>query len=241
MPKITNADLTSNSPVIKGDERVWGAKLNYITELTEDKLNEIITDLNYVTGTVDSTELSYLDGVTSGIQAQLNNKQALDSDLTAIADLATTGIIVRTGGGTATTRNIATSGVGISVTNGDGVRANPTVVSNATSSNTPDTIVSRNADGNFTAGTITATINGSASTITTPRTIGTMTGDVTSGGSNFDGSENNTNVATIGANKVTKSVSLRLRLPLWYSVFQLFQLPASPLRVRNPKPTPFVS
>ena len=50
MPKITNADLTSNSPVIKGDEGIWDAKLNYITELTEDKLNEIISDINYVTG-----------------------------------------------------------------------------------------------------------------------------------------------------------------------------------------------
>ena len=50
MPKITNVDLTSNSPVIKGDEGIWDAKLNYITELTEDKLNEIITDLNYITG-----------------------------------------------------------------------------------------------------------------------------------------------------------------------------------------------
>ena len=50
MPKITNADLTSSSPVIKGDEGVWDAKLNYITELTEDKLNEIISDINYVTG-----------------------------------------------------------------------------------------------------------------------------------------------------------------------------------------------
>ena len=50
MPKITNADLTSNSPVIKGDDGIWDAKLNYITELTEDKLNEIISDINYVTG-----------------------------------------------------------------------------------------------------------------------------------------------------------------------------------------------
>ena len=50
MPKITNADLTSNSPLIKVDEGIWDAKLNYITELTEDKLNEIISDINYVTG-----------------------------------------------------------------------------------------------------------------------------------------------------------------------------------------------
>lgn len=156
-------------------------------------------------GNVDSTEISYLDGVTSGIQGQLNNKQPLDSDLTAVADLSSNGIIVKTGSGTASTRSIATSGVGISVTNGDGVSDNPTIVSNATSSNTPDTVVSRNVDGNFNAGTITATLNGSASTLTTPRTIGTMTGDVTSDGSSFNGSANNSNVATIGANKVTNA------------------------------------
>ena len=66
MPKITNADLTSNSPVIKGDEGIWDAKLNYITELTENKLNEIISDINYVTGinsiwkTIDAQTFSEL-------------------------------------------------------------------------------------------------------------------------------------------------------------------------------------
>jgi hypothetical protein len=52
--------------------------------------------------------------------------QPVDSDLTAIAGLATNGIIARTGAGTATTRTI-TSGAGISVTNGDGVAGNPTI------------------------------------------------------------------------------------------------------------------
>jgi len=37
---------------------------------------------------VSSTELGYLDGVTSALQTQLDNKQALDADLTAIAALA---------------------------------------------------------------------------------------------------------------------------------------------------------
>lgn len=52
--------------------------------------------------------------------------QPLDSDLTAIAGLATQGVLVRTGAGTATTRTI-TQGTGITVTNGDGVAGNPTV------------------------------------------------------------------------------------------------------------------
>lgn len=48
-------------------------------------------------GTVSSTEIGYLDGVTSAIQTQLGNKQALDADLTAIAALgATAGVLKKT-------------------------------------------------------------------------------------------------------------------------------------------------
>ena len=54
--------------------------------------------------------------------------QAVDTDLTALAGLATTGIIVRTGSGTATTRSIATaSSSRITVSDGDGVSGNPTL------------------------------------------------------------------------------------------------------------------
>lgn len=38
-------------------------------------------------GAVSSTEFGYLDGVTSGIQTQLDGKQAVDSDLTALAGI----------------------------------------------------------------------------------------------------------------------------------------------------------
>lgn len=41
-------------------------------------------------GTVSNTELSYVDNVTSSIQTQFTNKQAVDSDLTAIAALTPT-------------------------------------------------------------------------------------------------------------------------------------------------------
>ncbi len=56
--------------------------------------------------------------------------------------------------------------------------------------------------GNFSSGTFTwPTFNqntsGSAATLTTPRTIGTVTGDATSAGSSFDGSANNTNALTL--------------------------------------------
>lgn len=52
--------------------------------------------------------------------------QAYDADLGAVAGLATTGLVARTGAGTAAARTV-TAGTGIGVTNGDGVSGNPTV------------------------------------------------------------------------------------------------------------------
>lgn len=84
-------------------------------------------ELNILDGaTLSVTELNYVDGVTSAIQTQLDNKQPLDSDLTAVANLATTGIIVRTGTGTAATRAIA-AGTGLTVSDGTGASGNPTL------------------------------------------------------------------------------------------------------------------
>lgn len=77
-------------------------------------------------GVVSNAEFAFLDGVTSGIQGQINGKQAADSDLTALAALATTGLIARTATGSAATRTI-TAGSDISVSNGNGVSGNPTI------------------------------------------------------------------------------------------------------------------
>lgn len=66
-------------------------------------------------------------GATSAATALSNlGGQPLDSDLTAIAGLSTTGIIARTGTGTAAARTIS-QGTGISVSNGTGASGNPTI------------------------------------------------------------------------------------------------------------------
>jgi hypothetical protein len=78
-----------------------------------------------------------------------------------------------------------------------------TVTSNATNANTASTIVFRDASGNFSAGTITAALNGNASTASqwqTSRTL-SLTGDVT-GSTSIDGSGNVSIATTIGANSV---------------------------------------
>ena len=48
MPKIPEIELTTNSPIVGNSENEWGQKLNTISELTEDKINEILVDLNFL-------------------------------------------------------------------------------------------------------------------------------------------------------------------------------------------------
>ena len=87
-------------------------------------------DAAVVLKTSSSTGLTIPSGVTQFAYYNGTDfiavSQPYDADLKALADLATTGLITRTGSGTATTRTI-TASTGITVTNGDGVAGNPTV------------------------------------------------------------------------------------------------------------------
>lgn len=78
-------------------------------------------------GSVSNTEFQYLDGVTSGIQGQLDNKQPLDSTLTALAAFNSNGIMTQTAADTFTSRTVTGTAGNITITNGDGVSGNPTV------------------------------------------------------------------------------------------------------------------
>jgi hypothetical protein len=68
------------------------------------------------------------DGVSGNptVAVTASTYQPLDSDLTALAGVASTGLWAVTGGGTGAVRTV-TAGTGITVTNGDGVSGNPTV------------------------------------------------------------------------------------------------------------------
>ena len=57
----------------------------------------------------------------------ITDAQRLDSDLTALAGLSTTGLVARTGSGTAATRTITGTANQVIVTDGDGVSGNPTL------------------------------------------------------------------------------------------------------------------
>ena len=111
---IVNADVSSSA----------GISLTKLAALTSGRA--VVTNGSGVldVSAITATEIGYLTGVSSGIQTQIDGKQPLDSDLTALAGLTSTGVIARTATGAMSTRTIQ-GGTGINVTNGSGVIGDP--------------------------------------------------------------------------------------------------------------------
>ena len=138
----TTTTFTLNKPTVGGDDNAWGTDWNTNADKIDDlldgttaikpNLSEGLWKVGGTAVTSTAAELNFTDGVTSAIQTQLDAKQATDADLTAIAGLSSSGIIARTGAGTAAARTV-TAGTGIAVTNGDGVSGNPTVAADLAS------------------------------------------------------------------------------------------------------------
>lgn len=123
---VTGVTSLSLSGAISGGTTFSGTGAT-LSGLTASRA--LVTDgsKNLASSAVTSTELGYVSGVTSAIQTQIDGKQATDSDLTAVAGLSTTGLVARTGAGTASTRTVTGTANQITVTNGDGVSGNPTL------------------------------------------------------------------------------------------------------------------
>lgn len=101
-----------------------------------------LSDTGVSAGTYTSVQVNAKGRVTSGNATQLwstitgtpttisgygiTDAQPLDSDLTAVAGLATNGFIIRTGTGTAVTRSLVAPSAGFTITNADGVNGAPT-------------------------------------------------------------------------------------------------------------------
>jgi hypothetical protein len=163
--------------------------------LTSPKVNEDVvlsstaTELNILDGaTLSTTELNYVNGVTSAIQTQLDAKAPLASPtftgtVTLPSGTVTSGMIADGA--------IVDADINASAAIADTKLATITTASKvansattATDANTASAIVARDASGNFTAGTITAALSGNASTATTLATARNIAGQ------SFDGSAN---------------------------------------------------
>lgn len=90
-------------------------------------LTSDIFELLYCASGVSPLVWTMYMSVTSAGTAILNGYQPVDSDLTALSALTTTGIAARTGSSTWTTRTITGTTNQVTVTNGGGVAGNPTL------------------------------------------------------------------------------------------------------------------
>ena len=167
------------------------------TTLTIDSDGGLTQDLSLST---DDLQILGGQGLTSSITK-------VGTDVLVSIDLDNTAVTVGSYGSASDSisftvdqqgRLTATSSTPISITSSQ--------VNDATNSNTSDKIVKRDANGDFSAGTITATLSGNATSSTTAerlqtsRTI-TLDGDLT-GNVSFDGSQDITLNAIIAANSI---------------------------------------
>ena len=116
----------SNAQTLTG--KSIDADTNTITNIDNNDIKSAagIDATKIADGSVTSTEFQYINTLSSNAQTQLDNKQSLDSDLTAIAALSSNGMIARTGTGTAAVRTLTGTANKVTITNGDGVSGNPT-------------------------------------------------------------------------------------------------------------------
>ena len=153
---VTNGNGVAGDPVINiGTDVVLLNSTQTLTSKTISGAANTITNVSLTTG---------VTGILPLAQGGTNANTPADAraQLQVLINPVSTGIVAKTGSDSTVGRQLAVSGVGLSVTNSDGVLGNPTITSSATSANTPSTPVSRDASGNFTAGVITATLNGNA-------------------------------------------------------------------------------
>lgn len=167
----------------------------------------LISDANGIPthATTTSTEIGYVNGVTSAIQTQLDGKQATGSYITAL-----TGDVTASGPGSVAATVALVGGAAAA-----DVASATTLANAATSSNTVSAIVRRDGSGNFSAGTITAALTGNV-TGNVSGSAASITGvnPVANGGTNSSAALNNNRVmvssgsAIVEASAITASRAL---------------------------------
>jgi hypothetical protein len=119
------------------------------------------------------------NGLTGGGNLTADRTLGLTGQALAVHNLATNGLIARTGAGTVAGRTV-TAGTGITVANGDGVSGNPTITNSA-----PHIATNLGITAGTTAGPIVTSSTGTNATL--PTASDTASGVVTTGAQTWAG------------------------------------------------------
>jgi hypothetical protein len=164
--KLASQANTTTTPTgsLGTSSTISSLSYNSYGELTAYTASPIAISYSQVSGLSSSatTDTTNASNITSGT---LPNARLSSIPNSALANYTISGVAL---GSNLSTLTMGVSGTGLSGSasyNGTG-SSTFTVTSNATNSNTPSTIVARDGSGNFSAGTITASLNGNASTVT---------------------------------------------------------------------------
>lgn len=117
---------TQNANLVFAGPTSGGAATPTFRSLVAADMPSAIDAAKIADGTVSNAEFQRLNGVSSDIQTQIDEKQTADGNLDGISALSGTGIVAHTGSGSFAERTLTAASSKISITNGDGVSGNPT-------------------------------------------------------------------------------------------------------------------
>jgi len=116
---ISNADGVAGNPSL--ELNTVGTAGTYET-VTTDAYGRVVSGIDSASYTLNWSKL--IDTPTTLSGYGITDAQPLDSDLTALASIGTTGLYVVTGTGTSVTRSLVAPTAGLAITNADGLAGN---------------------------------------------------------------------------------------------------------------------
>jgi hypothetical protein len=229
----TTGKLIQNSVVIVDDT----GSVTGVNALTAESL---VVNNNVTLGSSNTDTLDVNARITTDLEPNVNNakdigtsgrnwRDAFFGRTLSTVNIEVTGttsfdgsqgtsgqVLTSAGTGNTPTWTTPTTGTVTSVTGGTyltggTITTSGTLAVDATSANTASKVVARDASGNFSAGTITASLSGNATSATTATTATTLatgrtiaiTGDLTYTSGSFNGSANVTGTGTLSNTAVT--------------------------------------